>query len=213
MQELNSRFLIRCIKVATIFLFVLTACSSSKLEPLGLKGTILAFGDSLTVGVGTDIESSYPSVLAELSGLEVVNSGISGETSSEGLKRLPRELDRIKPDLLILIEGGNDILRNINSSVIKENLKQMIELSKKRGIPVVLIGIPEKSLFSNSAPFYAELADEHDLVFESRLIGDLQRSPSLKSDRVHFNKLGYRKMGESIYGLLKENGALRVVKK
>ncbi len=72
----------------------------------------------------------------------------------------------------------------------------------------MLIGIPQKGLFSNSAPLYEELADNFQLVFDGTLIGDLQRSPSLKSDHVHFNEKGYRKMAESIYKLLREHGAL-----
>lgn len=198
----------------SIFLLViwsitLQGCGSPKLEPIADDGVILAFGDSLTAGVGTSTEHSYPSVLAELSGLTVVNAGVSGETSDKGLKRLPGELDRILPDLLILIEGGNDILRNRRAADIRKHIEAMIKLANDRDIPVVLIGIPEKRLFSSSAPFYAELADQYQLVFDGSIIGDLQRSPGLKSDSIHFNAAGYRAMAESIYKLLRENGALQ----
>lgn len=187
---------------------VLFSCSSPKLDHVEPDGTIMAFGDSLTVGVGVTKIHSYPSVLSELSGLSVINSGVSGETSEGGLKRLPVELDRISPDLLILIEGGNDILRNRTYTDIKKNIKGMIELAKDRGIPVVLIGVPEKKIFSSSAPFYQELADEYELVFDKTLIGSLQRNSDLKSDPIHFNGKGYRKMAEVIYKLLQDNGAL-----
>ncbi len=126
-----------------------------------------------------------------------------------GLERLPNELDRVMPDLLILIEGGNDILRNRSQSEIRKNIQGMLEIAKRRNVPVVLIGVPEKNLFSNSAPFYKELAEEYQLVFDGSLIGDLQRSPSLKSDHVHFNENGYRRMAEAIYRLLQVNGALQ----
>jgi lysophospholipase L1-like esterase len=158
--------------------------------------------------VGTTVTHSYPAVLADLSGLNVINSGVSGETTDRGLKRLPQELDRAIPDLLILIEGGNDILQNRSLSTVKKNLKAMIELAESRGVPVVLIGVPKKALFSDSAPLYDELAEDFQLVFDGDLIAELQRSPSLKSDRVHFNEKGYRRMAESIYRLLRENGAL-----
>ena len=186
----------------------LSGCSAPTLAPLKSDGVILAFGDSLTVGVGTTKSNSYPSVLAELSGLRVINSGISGETSDRGRKRLVVELDRVSPDLLILIEGGNDILRNRRYADIKKDLKGMVELAKNRGIPVVLIGVPEKSLLSSSAPFYEELADQYELVFDGVLLGSLQRSPKLKSDVIHFNQKGYRKMAEGIYALLQNSGAL-----
>jgi lysophospholipase L1-like esterase len=193
--------------VAIILTFTLHGCGSPKLEPIG-KGTILAFGDSLTVGVGTTEENSYPSVLTELTGLNVINSGVSGETTDQGLKRLPIEIDRTNPDLIILIEGGNDILRNRSQSEVKGNIKRMIELAQSQDIPVILIGVPQKALFSDSAPIYEELAEHFKLVFDGTLIASLQRSVSLKSDQVHFNKKGYRRMAESIYDLLVENGAL-----
>jgi lysophospholipase L1-like esterase len=203
----KSNKLFQIIAVALITLF-LSGCSDSKLEPIKYGGSILAFGDSLTFGVGTAQANSYPAVLAELSGFNVINAGISGETTESGLKRLPLELDRTSPDLLILIEGGNDILQNKSEPAIKANLKKMIELAQSRDIPVVLIGVPQKRLFSDSAPLYQELAEEYQLVFDGALIGSLLRSPSLKFDHVHFNTQGYRKMAESIYELLSDNGAL-----
>ncbi|MCW8996080.1 MAG: GDSL-type esterase/lipase family protein, partial [Psychromonas sp.] len=187
---------------------LLNACDAPKLKTIAKGGTILAFGDSLTLGVGTTKFKSYPAVLAELSGLNVINAGVSGETTDRGLKRLPMELERTFPDLIILIEGGNDILKNRSQSAIKQNLKRMIEIAESRGIPVVLIGVPKKSLFSDSAPLYEELAEHFKLVYDGELIADLLRSPSLKSDPIHFNEKGYQKMAESIYTLLENNGAL-----
>lgn len=194
--------------LATCLVFLLAGCDSPKLNSLSSGDVILAFGDSLTAGVGTDKSSSYPSVLARLSDLEVVNAGISGETTNEGVVRLPKVIDRYNPSLLILLEGGNDILRNRNYEKIERNLDQMIQIALERDIQVVLIGVPEKSLFSDSAPFYSELAEKYDLAFEPSLVADLMRSPSKKSDSIHFNKEGYADMAEGIYTLLSENGAL-----
>jgi lysophospholipase L1-like esterase len=185
----------------------LAGCDSPKLEPLKQGDVILAFGDSLTVGVGANKEHSYPSVLARLTGLEIINAGVSGETTEEGLRRLPGVLDEYSPSLMILIEGGNDILRNKNVAEISLNLERMIQMAQSRGIQVVLVGVPEKNLFSNSAPLYRELAERYDLVFEESLIGSLMRSPSKKSDPIHFNQAGYALMAETIYELLSDNGA------
>ncbi len=201
-----SNFLIRLFIIVAVT--ALTACGSPKLNPIHNNSIILAFGDSLTQGVGVKTENSYPKILSELSGRKVINSGVSGETTDIGVKRLPTELEKYNPGLLLLLEGGNDILRNRDHSQIKKNLNNMIMVAKNHGVQVVLIGVPEKKLFSSSASIYRELAEEHDLVFEGELIGSLMRSPSMKSDSIHFNKSGYRKLAESIYELLKENGAL-----
>jgi lysophospholipase L1-like esterase len=196
------------ISVILIAAMLLQGCEQPKLTPLPAEGTILAFGDSLTSGVGAEKSNSYPSVLAQLSGLRVINAGISGEVTGDGLARLPKAIDQTTPDLLILLEGGNDILRNQHLEVTKRNLASMIELAQSRGVEVVLIGVPAKSLFSNVASFYAELAEDYQLVFEDNLIASLLRKNAYKSDAIHFNQQGYRVMAEAIHELLVENGAL-----
>ena len=186
----------------------LTACNAPKMDPLLEDDVILAFGDSLTAGNGVKKNHSYPAVLAAISGMTVVNSGISGETTDRGLKRLPEELEKHNPALLILLEGGNDILRNHNPASTKQNLRKMIQLAQEQGVQVLLLGVPEKNLFSDSAPFYAELAEEFDLVFDGDTISSIMRSPAKKSDSVHFNEAGYRELAESVFALLSDQGAL-----
>jgi lysophospholipase L1-like esterase len=189
-------------------IWLLSACSPSpKLSEIPDNGRILAFGDSLTVGVGTTPQHSYPTVLSQLSGRTVINAGVSGETTAEGLARLGTVLSQTPADLIVLIEGGNDILRNQNLTRSKQNLAQMIELAQSYALDVVLIGVPEKKLFSNAAPMYAELAEEYGLVYDGELIAQLIRTQKYKSDSVHFNQDGYRVMAEEIYALLQKHGA------
>ncbi|HTS86232.1 MAG TPA: GDSL-type esterase/lipase family protein, partial [Usitatibacter sp.] len=83
---------------------LLGACggTKAKLDKLDRGATVLAFGDSLTFGTGANPDESYPAVLAQLTGLKVVNAGVPGELSAEGLARLPDAIDEAKPRLLIL---------------------------------------------------------------------------------------------------------------
>lgn len=190
---------------------LLTACGDpdSRLRPVLPDGVILAFGDSLTEGVGAGRGESYPDYLQQLSGRMVVNAGVRGELSAQGLQRLPGALDEVQPDLLILCHGGNDILRHKPKAQTRENLRAMVAEARGRGIDVVLIGVPEFSLFSlESAPFYAELAGEMGLVYEGEIVPKLESERSVKADRVHFTAEGYRRMAVAIHGLLKARGAL-----
>lgn len=187
---------------------MLQSCDQPKLTLIPKESPILAFGDSLTAGVGVEKEKSYPSVLSELSGREVINAGISGELTADGLARFPEVIEQTMPAMLILLEGGNDILRNQDMNATKRNLASMIEIARDRGVEVVLIGVPEKNLFSDVAPFYEELAEDYQLVFEDDLIGSLLRKRSYKSDPLHFNQQGYRAMAEAIHDLLVKNGGL-----
>ncbi len=199
--------LYRCILLVTITFF-LQGCDQLTLNPVPANGTILAFGDSLTFGVGVEESDNYPSILATLTQREVVNAGISGEITQDGLMRFEQELDEVQPHLVILLEGGNDILRGHNLKNTKKNLAAMIELAHQRDIQVLLIGVPEKKLFSKVAKIYPQLAKEYDLVLADSLISSLLRSPEYKSDPIHFNEQGYKKMAHAIYELLIEYKAI-----
>ena len=140
MNEANfKRFLIAC-----LFAF-LVACSSSQpsLSPLAKDAVILAYGDSLTFGTGANSDTeSYPAVLAQLTQRRVVNAGIPGEVSSEGLERLTSMLEQHQPDLVVLCHWGNDLIRRLDKRQLQNNLNQMIELIKQHNAQVVMIAVP-----------------------------------------------------------------------
>lgn len=194
----------------TLFL-ILTACSDSEkvFTPLAEDAVILAFGDSLTYGTGVSKDKSYPTILEQLSGRKVVNEGISGEITATGLQRLPHLLDEIQPELLILIHGGNDILRKIDREKTAANLTQMIAEAKQRDIKVVMLGVPKFGLlFLESAAIYQQVAELEQVPIDLKTLPDILTSKSLKSDAVHPNAEGYKVMAENIFELLQQSGAL-----
>jgi len=195
---------------AWVLLLVVTGCAEGPaLDPLGPDAVILAFGNSLTEGTGAGPEESYPAVLARRIGREVVNAGEPGELSAEGRKRLPRILDRVQPDLLILCHGGNDILRNRDLRRAAGNLEAMVNMARERGIDVLLVGVPERTLlFHDTADFYHEVAEATGVPLEAGTLADIIGDPALKSDAVHPNADGYRKLAIAIEERLRETGAL-----
>ncbi|MDO9267202.1 MAG: GDSL-type esterase/lipase family protein, partial [Sulfurimonas sp.] len=140
---MNKVKLIAALAVIVLIFLVATRESKSNLSYIELKrdATILAFGDSITYGYGVMQKDSYPSQLQKKTGLRVINAGISGEESLEGLQRLSTLLVN-KPDLVILCHGGNDILRKRSDEKLKTNLIEMINLIKKSGAKVLLVGVP-----------------------------------------------------------------------
>lgn len=182
-----------------VTIFVLSSCSGNETQPLFSGDKILAFGDSLTVGVGAGKDKDYPSILTQLSGYEVINAGISGETTTQGVARFQSLLDLHDPGLVILLEGGNDILRSHPATRTKQNLARMITMARDHGCQIVLIGVPQKKLFSDSAPLYRELADEFDIPFDEDMLADLLRTPKYKSDPIHLNAAGYRELATELY--------------
>jgi lysophospholipase L1-like esterase len=192
-----------------LLLALLSACSDApRLQPLQRGDIVLAFGDSLTLGSGVAPEHSYPAVLQQMSALTVVNAGVAGEDTDSGLQRLPELLRQYRPKLVILTHGGNDLLRQRDSKHIQANLSAMVELIRAAGSQVVLVAVPRPGLWPQSADFYAALADSHRLPLEPDIVAELESDSDFKSDRVHFNQRGYRRLAQALYQLLQNSGAL-----
>ena len=179
-----------------------------RLQGLPTDAVILAFGDSLTYGTGADAEQSYPAVLAQLAGKTVVRAGVPGEVSGEGLSRLPAALDDHSPQLVIICHGGNDLLRRKDRARLADNLRAMVRLVQAAGAEVLLVAVPEPGLMLSPADLYQQLADEIGLPLERDAVADILGERALKSDTVHPNAAGYRRLAEAIAETLREHGAL-----
>jgi acyl-CoA thioesterase-1 len=188
---------------------VLTACGPRhKLEKLDSSAVVLAFGDSLTYGTGANQSESYPAVLERAIGRKVVNAGVPGETSAQGLERLPALLDEVKPRLLILCHGGNDFLRRLDEAAAASNVRAMIRMAREKGIGVVLVATPKPGLPPSVPTFYGEIAAEQKIPFEEAVIRAVLFDNRLKSDMVHPNGEGYSQIAGAVEKLLRKSGAL-----
>jgi acyl-CoA thioesterase I len=193
-----------------LVLMALVACEGDpqRLMKLRPNDVILAFGDSLTFGVGADANASYPAQLNRLVSRKVINAGVSGEISAEGARRLPALLDRHEPDLLILCHGGNDLLRKLDRTQLQANLRRMYEAANQRGITVVMIAVPQPNLLISDADLYADLAEELQIPLLEGTLGDLMKDSQYKSDSIHLDAKGYRKLAEAVADMLFQRGAL-----
>lgn len=190
-------------------LLILSGCGQqAKLPPLGSESVLLAFGDSLTFGTGANENESYPAQLEKLTGRRVVREGVPGEVSATGLARLPVALDEHRPRLLLLCHGGNDFLRRLPKAQAEANVRAMIQLARSRGVDVVLIGTPEFGFLLSPPDFYAQIAKEFRIPYESGVLSTILRDSNLKSDQIHPNAAGYRLMAQRVYELLQKSGAL-----
>jgi len=207
-----TSFSTRIVKTAMLLLLCCLAAAgcdqATKLQPLNNDAVILAFGDSLTSGTGAAKEQAYPAQLQTLISRTVINAGIPGEVSNTGLRRLPALLTRYQPDLIIICHGGNDILRRQNLHQTRDNIQQMIDLSQSSGAQVVLIGVPQFSIFLSSAEFYTELAEDNRLPIENTVLSYVLKQAAYKADQIHPNADGYRVMAERLAELLKNSDAI-----
>jgi acyl-CoA thioesterase-1 len=170
---------------------------------------IVVLGDSLTAGYGLGREQAFPSLLQERldrEGLrfEVVNAGVSGDTSAGGLRRIDWVLEG-EVRVLVLALGGNDGLRGLGVSEMKANLSAIIERARARGIAVLLAGMEappnlgaEYSLQFRQA--FGELAAEHDVARMPFLLKDVAGVPDLNQpDGIHPNPAGARVIAENLW--------------
>jgi acyl-CoA thioesterase-1 len=195
---------------ALVLALALASCGQQPppLPKLGSGDVVLAFGDSLTYGTGAGQSESYPVVLAQLIGRKVVSAGVPGETTADGLDRLPAVLDEAQPRLVLLCMGGNDMLRRMDFATIESNLRSMVQMARGRGIGVILIGVPTPELFGGPPAFYGKIAKDYSLPLENQVLHEVLFDRALKSDAIHPNARGYRRLAEAIAKLLRRSGAV-----
>lgn len=200
----------RLLITALLAAVMLAGCGDKvpRVASVGPNDVIVAFGDSLTYGTGANENESYPAVLAQIINRKVVRAGVPGETTGGGLERLESVLDEHRPALVILCLGGNDMLGKRGDEEIKDNLRKIIQAIKGRGISVVLFGVPRPALVTSAPPFYTELAVEFGIPYEGKIVTDVLYQRELKSDPIHPNAKGYRRMAEAFADLLKKAGAI-----
>lgn len=188
------------------FLVLSQGCGSHpRIRKLSESSVVVAFGDSLTAGTGATQTESYPSVLGEIIDCRVINAGVPGEESSAGRKRLHALLQRDRVDLVLLCEGGNDMLLDQQDENIKENIDAMVSEARRTGVDVILLGVPRPRLRMKPPPFYRQIADKHGIPCDTETIADILTSPALKSDHVHPNAAGYRKLAEVTAALIRDS--------
>ncbi|MEP4484182.1 MAG: GDSL-type esterase/lipase family protein [Halioglobus sp.] len=176
--------------------------------------TVLAFGDSITFGVGAAKQSSYPKQLAASTGWRVVNAGISGDTAREARTRLAALLTQHQPDLVIVELGGNDFLRQQRPAQVKGFLQTVVREAKASGAIVVLVAVPRLSMLRatvgalEDADLYAQLAEEEQLILVPDVLSDILSDEALRADAIHPNADGYAELTQGILAVLGSVGLL-----
>ena len=182
---------------------------------MAAEATIVVVGDSLSSGYGLGAAPSWVEILedhlaAEAYEYAVVNASIAGDTSTGGLTRLPRLLERHTPSIVIIEMGGNDGLRGQPIGLLRDNLGRMIEMVVGFGARPLLTGIQVppnlgQAYTEQFAAVYPELASRYDIALVEFLMDGVALDPArMQSDRMHPNGLGQRPMFENVWSVLKE---------
>lgn len=194
----------------------LTACGkkTAKHAALPRGSAVLALGDSLTYGYGASPAESYPARLAAISGWNIANGGVSGDTSAQALVRLPQLLREHTPRLVIISIGGNDFLRRLPESETRANIRAIIQACRDAGAETILVGVPQVGVaaalgYPGDHALYADLAKAENIPYYQGGWAKILGNESLKSDQVHPNATGYAAFTQDFAAWLKKTGWLR----
>ena len=198
---------------ALLLLCGLSACSKPE-TALSAQTTVLILGDSLTQGVGaSSAQTNYPALLKQQSQWNIINGGVSGNTSAQALTRLPELLQQHQPKLVIISIGGNDFLQRLSNSDTQANIAQSIALSQQSGAQVLLVAVPELTLAAaigqpRDHAMYAQLAQSHQVYLLEDAWSDILGDDSLRADPVHANDAGYQVFSKLLVKRLQQIGWL-----
>lgn len=198
-------------------LFVAAACSPSpQFSALPANARVVVLGDSLVSGHGLSVERAWPALLSRTLGWQLDNAGVSGNTSEQGLSRLAEHLTtEPAPAAVILVLGGNDMLRRIPEAETRANLAAAIEQIRAAGAIPVLVAVPRPSLAGavlqelDDADFYSALATEAKVPLIESVFSEVLSDPALKLDRLHPNDAGQQELARLIADRLRALGLFR----
>jgi acyl-CoA hydrolase len=208
-NDMNRRHII----LASLFAAILPACGKkTAYSPVPPGSLVLAFGDSATFGTGAGSGEDWPTRLGALTGWQMINAGVPGDTAQAGKGRIEPLLSEHAPALVIIEIGGNDFLRRRSAALVKEDLRHLIRVSKATGAQVVLVAVPELSLLAvvagkpGDSPIYQALGEEEGIPVIADIFSNVLAKPELCADKIHPNARGYEVMATGMFEELRRFG-------
>lgn len=173
-------------------------------HPPTAGSAIIAFGDSLVAGVGASEGNGWVPLVARELNVEIVNDGISGDTTATALDRLEKDVLTKDPRIVIVLLGGNDILKKIPREEMFENLEVIIDRIQDRGAAVLLIGVQGGLIGDSNKKDFKRLARDKGTWLILDILDGIFGDPNLMSDYIHPNDAGYAKVADRIAPVLRE---------
>ena len=171
---------------------------------------LLIYGDSISAGYGMDTDKQWSEelqkiLIKEKISLTIINKSLSGETTGGGLSRLEKIIDNSKPSYVLIELGGNDALRGYPPAKIKNNIEEMINLSIKKGVKVLLMQIrilPNygRRYQTSFESLYKEVSEENNIPLIPFMLNDIALNKELMlDDGIHPNETAQPLIAEFLY--------------
>lgn len=184
---------------------LLAGCSPApKNAEAARSGLIVCLGDSVTAGLGVEPSQAYPALLAQLAGRQVINAGVSGDTTEDALARLDKDALALRPGLVVIELGGNDYLKQVPFEQTKRNMDDIIGRIQASGAMAAVVDPGGAVLLRNYSAAFKEISDRREALLLKHQLGDVLSRPSLKTDPIHPNDAGHKKLADGIYAGIKK---------
>lgn len=164
---------------------------------------IVAFGDSLIEGEGSTNESDFVTLLSEEIGEPIINLGVPGNTSEQGLRRIDSVIKQ-NPKVVLVLFGGNDFLQGVPIEQTFNNIDNIVKKIQDYGSVVILLGIQGGVLTDPYAPYFKAIAKRRGALYVPNVLDKIIGEENLMSDDIHPNNKGYRIIADKVFPYLEK---------
>jgi len=181
-----------------LFLFCLCACAKKEITNYPPKaGPIVVFGDSITYGYGVKAEEAYPALLAKSWNREVINLGVSGDTSLNGSAR-KEDLKNLEPSFVLIEFGGNDFLKKVPKMQTQKALEEIVDYVHSIGAIAVLVDTGGYGPMNTYTKINKQIAKQKNTLYIDGIMKDIFSDRNLRTDQIHPNQKGHQIIAQRI---------------
>ncbi len=182
---------------AAVCFFIVSGCAQKAAIQPKLEKTIVCFGDSLTHGTGASNGETYPYFLQKFTNLTVVNAGVHGDTSQQGLDRID-EIFQFKPFMVLIEFGANDFFKKIPTAVTKKNIESIVDKIQASGATAVILCTEDNQL-PELRRILVEISNDKNAPIVSGILNEIWTDRTLFADDLHPNSAGYKIVAEKVF--------------
>lgn len=202
--RLQKKVIILFSVLCSLYSVFLIGCAKREIKNIDSKGkNIVCFGDSITFGYGVNPGEDYPSALASLINVPVVNAGKDGDTSVDALKRIEADVLDKEPRLVIIEFSGNDFLEKVPKETTFNNIRAMIKQVQAKGAMAAIVDISSGMFLREYRASLRKIAYQENAVFIPGILSGIITNPGMKSDFFHPNADGYKIIAQRIHQAIK----------
>lgn len=176
-------------------------CDATNYPPSGQ--TIVAFGDSLVEGVGSERGGGFVSILSDRLGIPITNLGVSGNTTAQGLQRIG-EVIELDPDITIVVLGGNDVIKKVPQTETFANLEEIVTQLHEQGSIVIIVGVRTGIFSKRYDDSYEQLSKRNGAIYLEDALKGLFGKSEYMADPIHPNDTGYARLADRFEPLVRE---------